>query len=216
MNRRILPLLSVALISYSFSQDDIRIVPYQEDININTSDGTQILLHHRYVTENLERLVLISDNADVSLVTRHMVSKFGIGFSRFEGIEFKDERTVEINDSTQVTYSLELKFSPTLDIAFQDSVSVPAYDFYSLTARKEILVNGDRTFFLVIHDGGIGRTNVEGVGRRKPVDGFVDRALLFKDGKWIHIEFNDVSERPAFVKTQRLYIETADIVIGKY
>jgi len=34
MNRRILPLLSVALISYSFSQDDIRIVPYH-DYNVS-------------------------------------------------------------------------------------------------------------------------------------------------------------------------------------
>ena len=62
----------------------------------------------------------------------------------------------------------------------------------------------------------MGKNRVESVGLRKPVEGFVDRAGLFKEGKWMSIEFKGVSGDSAFVKTQRAYREAVDAVTGKY
>ncbi|MBI2107038.1 hypothetical protein HYT57_03570 [Candidatus Woesearchaeota archaeon] len=215
MRRGLISLLSASLFFYSssFSQDEIRIGPYQQDIKVNSLDGRHFLFHHRYTTKNLEKLALISDNVDVSSVTRYLLPKSGIEHLGLTSLVFKDEKTVETSDSTYTHYSLELKLLPTLDKAFQDSVIVPVYDFYSITARKEIFVNRHRTFFLIISDGALGRNSVGSAGFRKPVDGFVDRAGLFKDGKWISVEFAGVSRDSAFVKSQRAYIEVVNALI---
>ena len=111
MRRKILPLLSAALFFYSnaFSQDDIRVVPFQEDILVNSLDGRQVLFHHRYIAENLERLTLISENVNVSSVTRYLLSKSEIGHIGLNSLEFKDKTTVQTSDSSSVVYSLELK-----------------------------------------------------------------------------------------------------------